>query len=515
MERMLTLIHSRARKAYAHNWIGILALLLTFSACSPAPAPTALAPTPSSTPSPAAATPTALPSLTPTGAPSPSPAPDSLPAPRYTLSADLDGSTHTLRVMEKIDYTNRTGQPLPDLLLVADALVYPGSLDLTDLKSSSGPALQDTVWDKTHLKVTLQVPLEPGATLSLEAAYQMQLPARSADPSLRPMVFGWSEHQTNLVDWYLYVPPYLPGQGWVAHSPGYYGEHQAYDLSDFLVNLRVTNGPPGLIAAASAPEQTDGDWRRYELKQARTFAISLSPLYQVETLTTGEVSVRGYFFSYHAAAGRAALKTAADSLVLYGRLFGPYPHPSLAVVEADFLDGMEYDGLFFLSNGFYNLYHGTPGEYLVALSAHETAHQWWYGLVGSDQALEPWLDEALSTYSEHIYYENLAPAALDWWWQVRVKYYNPRGFIDDSIYNPHQEVQAYRAYRDAVYLNGALFLDDLRAKVGDEIFLAFLKDYAERFRGRLATTDGFFSVLREHTQLDLAALVKKYFAVSH
>ena len=39
---------------------------------------------------------------------------------------------------------------------------------------------------------------------------------------------------------------------------------------------------------------------------------------------------------------------------------------------------MEYDGLFFLSNGFYNLYDGTSSSYLVTLAAHETAHQWWF-----------------------------------------------------------------------------------------------------------------------------------------
>jgi len=197
---------------------------------------------------------------------------------------------------------------------------------------------------------------------------------------------------------------------------------------------------------------------------------------------------------------------------LYGRLFGPYPHRSLAVVEADFLDGMEYDGLFFLSNGFYNLYHGTPGEYLVAVAAHETAHQWWFGLVGSDQALEPWLDEALSTYCERIYYENIAPEALNWWWEVRVKYYNPRGYVDDSIYNPQHEAQAYRAYRDAVYLNGAMFLEDLRGLMGDEAFFAFLKDYAARYRGQIASGADFFKVLRAHSSADLTPLLKKYFA---
>jgi aminopeptidase N len=266
------------------------------------------------------------------------------------------------------------------------------------------------------------------------------------------------------------------------------------------------------IAASGASEASDGDWRRYELRQARTFALSLSPDYIVTQQTVGNVTLIGYAFSYHAAAGQASLKTTAEALETYSRLFGPYPHRTLAVVEADFLDGMEYDGLFFLSNGFYNLYHGTPGEYLIALAAHETAHQWWFGRVGSDQALEPWLDEALCTYSERLYYENLAPSGLDWWLQVRVMYYKPRGFVDDTIYNPQHEPQAYRAYRDAVYLNGALFLQDLRELIGDEAFFAALQDYSTRFDGKLATSADFFAIVREHTQVELSPLVQKYFS---
>ena len=51
--------------------------------------------------------------------------------------------------------------------------------------------------------------------------------------------------------------------------------------------------------------------------------------------------------------------------------------------------------------------------------------------VANDQALEPWLDEALCTYSEKLYLETYAPQALDWWLQVRLLYYQPRGYVDD------------------------------------------------------------------------------------
>jgi aminopeptidase N len=38
--------------------------------------------------------------------------------------------------------------------------------------------------------------------------------------------------------------------------------------------------------------------------------------------------------------------------------------------------------------------------------AHEVAHRWWYGLVGNHSVYEPWLDEALATYSALIALED-------------------------------------------------------------------------------------------------------------
>jgi aminopeptidase N len=237
--------------------------------------------------------------------------------------------------------------------------------------------------------------------------------------------------------------------------------------------------------------------------------------YAVQTTTVGAVTINSYFFPYDQKAGEQVLQDTAAALELYSRLFMPYPHSSLSVVEADFLDGMEYDGLFFLSRGFFNLYDGTPQGYLTFIAAHETAHQWWYGIVGNDQALEPWLDEAICTYMEHIFYENVYAAyetstgesIVDWWWYYRVNFYDPTGWVDGSIY----DFNLFRPYRDAVYLNGAKFLQNLRTVVGDEAFFAFLKDYASREAYHIATADDFFAILNDHTSKDLDGLLAKYF----
>ncbi|WP_322506870.1 M1 family aminopeptidase [Anaerolinea sp.] len=493
-----------------HALKGILSILtlwiLTLAgACAPTSTPT---PASTATPLPVF---TATPTQTSIPSPTPTPQENILPRPHYTLTAVLDYPAHSLNGQERIAYTHAAEESLSEVWLVIDALLYPGSFQMDSLQSVTGPALKDIRQERIWIKAQLETPLQKGETLELDLAYRLNLPARVAQEGLRPQVFGWSERQTNLVDWYAYLPPYIPGEGWLAHPPGYYGEHQVYPLSDFKVNLQVSGAPADLTIAASAPESRQGEWYTYTLEGARTFALALSPVFSHTTREVGTVTIHNYAFPYHRNAGERVLNTAAQALELYARLLSPYPHQHLAVVEADFLDGMEYDGLFFLSYGFYNLDNGTPAQYLVALTAHETAHQWFYGVVGNDQALQPWLDEALCTYAERLYYETYAPEVLTWWWEARVKYYQPRGYVDDSIYNPHGEAQPYRAYRDAVYLNGAVFLEELRRAIGDEAFFDFLRLYVSENQGKIASAQDFFGLLRQMTSVPLEPLLQRFF----
>ncbi len=347
----------------------------------------------------------------------------------------------------------------------------------------------------------------------------MNLPSRISFPCLfwkqalekGPIPFGYTVNQTNLVDWYPFIPVYKAGSGWLVHPGHEYGEHIVYETAAYSVDLTVIGNWAKLFVAASAPAEMQAKVYHYDMPAARSFAVTVSHLYEEISQTVGSVTVTSYAFPIHKTSNQTALKTTVEALQLFQELFGPYPHPLLTVVEADFLDGMEYDGLYFLSRGFYNLYSGTPGEYLVAIAAHETAHQWWYALVGNDQALEPWLDEALCTYSEKLYYERYSPEGLKWWWEYRVAYYHPEGWVDTQIYPPQGKRQSYNQYRDAVYLRGAMFLEELRKQAGDEAFFAFLKDYVIQYSGKAATRADFFNLLAKHSSVDFSELIAAFF----
>lgn len=442
---------------------------------------------------------------------------------QYNLIAELDYWGHHLAVEEQISYLNRSPEALTDLLLIVEPTRYPSVFRLNSLTDGDGQPISGYSFDLGQLRVPLLEPLPPGERIDLVLSYELDLPSPDSSYYGRPVPFGYNLRQTNLVDWYPFLPPYIPGEGWLVHPAGFFGEHLVYEAADFQVRIHLTDSKSSqpassgqapsegaeqdLIIAASAPAEMKGDWYHYSLDSARNFVWSVSHMYEVTKTTVGPVTILGYAFPVHAAAGEKALQVTAEALALYNDLYTPYPRKTLSVVEADFLDGLEFDGLYFLSQGFYNLYGGKPDEYLTAIAAHETAHQWWYGLVGNDQALEPWLDEALCTYSERLYYEHKYPEALDWWWTYRVNYYQPRGWVNGSIYNP----EGYRAYRDAVYLNGAVFLETLRQVIGDEVFFNFMNDYVAQNTHMISTTDIFFAILENHTREDLTSLLAQYF----
>jgi aminopeptidase N len=171
---------------------------------------------------------------------------------------------------------------------------------------------------------------------------------------------------------------------------------------------------------------------------------------------------------------------------------------------------MEYDGLFFLGQDFFTTENGTVLNDLIDIAVHETAHQWWYGSVSNDQALEPWLDEALATFSERLFYERNYPDVTAWV-AFRIDAYHPSGWVDADIYHAGDS----RAYTNAVYLRGEQFLQTLRERMGDITFFAFLKDYAAQMAGKRATSAEFFRILRTHTQANLTDIISVYFQNPH
>ncbi len=69
----------------------------------------------------------------------------------------------------------------------------------------------------------------------------------------------------------------------------------------------------------------------------------------------------------------------------------------------------------------------------------------------------------------------------------------------------------FRPYTDTVYFRGVHFLEDLRSRIGDEAFFAFLQDYLSQGDGKIITAGDFFRILKDHTSTDYSDIVHQYF----
>lgn len=419
---------------------------------------------------------------------------------QYRFKIDFDQAQRHAIVTQTVQYVNATGEALDELTFVIEPNRLVGVFHVADLRWGSGQPIEDYTLDGARLRVPLTNRLAMWSSVTLSLRYEINVPEQAGP-------FGATPRQINFGDWYPFIPAYRAGQGWLIHEPGAAGEQLVYDVADYHVAIRLANLPVDSVVVASAPAEMVDDEYHYQLKAARNFAWSISAEYETISQTVETVAVIGYIQPQHLEAGRAALQATAQALELYSDLFAPYPHQQLSFVEADFPDGMEYDGLYFLGSEYFEGYQGQPQGYLTAIAVHETAHQWWYALVGNDQALEPWLDEALATYSELLFYEHVYPDLIAWWWQFRVKRFEPSGGVDSTIY----EHAGFRSYVNAVYLRGALFMEEVRRQMGNEPFWGFLREYAILNAGRFVTADDVFARMRQHSPIDINTLKAAFF----
>ena len=433
---------------------------------------------------------------------------DTLPEPpehrsHYKLDLILDYYSKYGTVSETITYTNRTEKALDEILLILPPRDFE---DAIKVQSLTGPKVTSHYDKGNQTWVKLDAPLQPLETTSITILFRLSFPLQAG-------IFGYTNRQLNVADWYPFIPPYDATSGWLAYERVtdadniIVGEYLVHEIADFDVSLKLINQPELIEVAASAPGNKEGDTTYYKLPHARAFAFSVSDSYFEHEIVHNGVRIHSYLFMNHKDKGPELCEIARKALALFEELFYPYPREMISIVAGDFLHNMEMDGMFMLSHKVIDFYEKGERNNMTILTPHELSHQWFYSLIGNNSAKEPWLDESLATYTELLYFERYHPESVDWWWRNRVYEYDHSGYVNDDIHI----AGGYEKYRAAIYLNGARFLNDLRHLVGDEAFFASLKDYAFANTWRIATRDDFFKAFRTHSNANLDGLLIQYF----
>jgi hypothetical protein len=226
-------------------------------------------------------------------------------------------------------------------------------------------------------------------------------------------------------------------------------------------------------------------------------------------------------------ATRIALKS-------YGAWSAPYPYPQITVVDPAWgsaSGGMEYPTLFTGGTSILTPRNSSP----EGVTIHEAGHQFWYGLVGTNEFEEAWLDEGFNRYHDEKAQDQalgpkpwvkryfglslpsgrvtggfpvVAPGALVGRADEELASLRQRGKID-VMARPGWAYRTGESYRLNSYAKPALTLQALEAMVGDATMTRILRTYARRFRFRHPTSRDFIAVVNEVTGRDHGAFFEQ------
>lgn len=423
----------------------------------------------------------------------------SLAQTRYDLQAVLDWTTKQVTVEQVITYRNDHIDPLRELVFHVEPRRLVGTMSFQGAFDTEGQRIESTTFEGWRLTVPLPTPVDSGCEAVTTLRFNLQL-----QPNDGTNAVGWlayTHNQLNLGHWFPTLGIYgyeAPGE-WYTPQLHYVGEQSTPSIADFAVHLEVQNAPDGLkIAAPGQITETEPYVWDMELRYARDFALSLSATFKEVSATANGVNIELYYFTASQPdPGARALVDAQQALTLYSELFGPYPYDRLVIVEGDFPDGLEFTGLVFVGEAWFRVWNGQPSQWLTIITVHEVSHQWWYAQVANNQAMTPYLDESLATYSELLYYEQYYPDLIEWWWDFRVFKYPTEAPVDSTVY----DYVGVRPYINAVYLRGVMMLQSLRNELGDSTFFAWLYDYVDQYQGEIADPSDFWGVLPSNAYL--------------
>ena len=319
--------------------------------------------------------------------------------------------------------------------------------------------------------------LAAGATVKIRVKYHA---------TLRSTLSGsnWLFTKVNgIVDAYRWIP-------WVSRETPFsrpnHGDPFVTPVSP-LVQLRIVTDRKLRFAinANRMSVSANGLTQTFEARNVRDVTITAAPDFRTRTTYVGKVQVRYFYRSASNAA--TILDAAADAIRAYQARVGPYPYTTFKVAQSAGGYGMESPGLIWIPYG-----HGSANlRYLVS---HETAHQWFYSLVGNDQARQPFADEATADFLAREITRTRRGSRCS------------TGLLDRSIYS-----YSSACYYEIVYIQGGNLLNEARRRMGSTAFWSALRKYVVANRFGLTGTSTLLRTLDNSTSVDLSKLFRPRF----
>lgn len=177
--------------------------------------------------------------------------------------------------------------------------------------------------------------------------------------------------------------------------------------------------------------------------------------------------------------------------------FGEYPYPHYTIIQGGD-GGMEYP-MATLITGHRSL------KSLVGVSVHEAMHSWYQGLLATNEALYPWMDEGFTSYASNRIEMELFPEDFIWAHNGSYKSYKRIATSDyeEPLCTHADHYNTNWAYGVASYSKGVVILDQLSHIVGEEIVESSLRRYFNEWSYKHPTASDFKRIVEKESGLEL------------
>lgn len=345
----------------------------------------------------------------------------------YTIDVALNEKDKSLDAFEKLQYQNNSPDTLrfiwfhlwpnaykndrtafsEQLLLIGNTKFYfanpsqRGYINQLAFRVNNTPAkTEDHPLYIDVVKLLLPEALAPGQTVVITTPFHVKLPYNFSRG-------GYDGATFQLTQWYP-KPAVYDAQGW--HPMPYLDQGEFY--SEFgSFDVRITAPKNYIIAATGELQNKDSTEQKntatntwhYIQNQVHDFAWFANKDFIVDRdtclLPSGKtIHVFCYYTPPQKAIWQNSVRYAKDALRFYAAQVGDYPYATLSVVQGpkSFGGGMEYPTITVISPP-------QTGKELDVTMAHEIGHNWFYGMLATNERDHPWMDEGINTFYEKKY----------------------------------------------------------------------------------------------------------------
>jgi hypothetical protein len=465
----------------------------------------------------------------------------------YEIDAHYDATKHTIDATEGLTYHNLTGQALdhfpfhlyqnafqPKATWVREAKIA-GSRDVSydkweeklygseDIKSIEVIGQGDLTSklhyiqpddgnkdDKTVVDLPLLKPIAPGAYVQFKIAFHDQMPETQARS-------GWKRDFVLGGQWFPKVGVWWH-DAWNCHqyhaTTEFFADFGVYDVKITVPQYEVVGASGVKTGEVNNSDQTKT--LTYHGDDIHDFAWTASPRYKVKDDGVfqgqmGPVQMRILMQPAHWDQVDRHEKILKESLEKFESFYGPYPYKTITLVDPEpgsAAGGMEYPTFITGDSSWF-----MPGGLLLPeiVVEHEFGHQYWYGMVATNEFEDAWMDEGINSYTEVKVLDsisgpytsgiNQAGITLGERELQRLSYIGVASL--DPIAEKAYDYYSFNSYGGVTYGKTASVLLTLEGIIGQDTMARAMHTYFMKYRFTHPTKEDFLKTIEEVSGKDL------------